>query len=83
MKQIEQCLDKAFLKKEPAPSQRWKAWIYYDKLVVYHYHHKCLVFDTKIYSVEFEWWEKQADRKGLASVLLYLEHKYKITLFKP
>lgn len=77
MKQIEQCLDKAFNKKLPAPSKKWKAFFHDGLLYVFHYHHLVLVYYPTHHQYLAEWWERPADKRGLDSAKEYLEARWR------
>lgn len=77
MKQIDECLRKAFQNKSPTPSRKWKAFIQKELdgkeyLYVFHYHHLIVVYciDTKDYT--YEWWEKPTDKRGLDDIKKWL-----------
>lgn len=77
MKQIDECLTRYFEGKEPL-KKKWKA-LPHPKvpniLCLYHYHHLVLVYDTVHHHIEAEWWEKQADKRGLDSAKEWLNRR--------
>lgn len=82
MKQMQECLDRAFQDKPPTPSRKWKAFINYHPdyrghLHLYHYHHLVLVYDTNTHAIRYQWWEKPADKRGLDSAKEYLEERWR------
>lgn len=81
MKQVQTCMDRVFEGKKPHKANKWKAYILDDILYVYNYQHLSLKFDIQNKEVVYKWYEKRADKRGLVSVLLYLEQRYAITLF--
>lgn len=74
MKQIRECLDRAFENKVPF-NRKWRSIIEDDKLILVHYHHLVLVFDLIDKNILHSWWEKPADKRGLDSALRYLEER--------
>lgn len=78
MKQIDECLTRAFEKKDPLPRKKWKGFLHYDEeiqatiIVLYHYHHLVLVHNCDTHESLYEWWEKQADKRGLESAKEWL-----------
>lgn len=83
MKQIDECLTRAFNNKEPLASKKWKAFIGTDKkthcrvLILFHYHHLVLRYNLDVHEVKYEWWEKPADKRGLDSAKAWLEERRK------
>jgi hypothetical protein len=82
MKQIEECLERAFSGKAPLPSKKWKAVIVEDKqfgkvLYLFHYHHQILIYIVDRHQFAEEWWEKQADKRGLDSAKEWLEERWR------
>lgn len=82
MKQIQECLDRAFSSKEPLPSKKWKGFLRFDEkagwvLIVYHYHHHVLTYLVDHNQYAFEWWERPADKRGLDSCKEYLEERWR------
>lgn len=79
MKQIDTCLTRVFDRKPPL-QQKWKAFIAeggYCKgeLHLYHYHHLVLIYHVEKDFIMYEWWEKQADKRGLESAKEWLEER--------
>lgn len=72
MKQIDECLDRAFSGKKPL-KKKWRAFITQGVLFLYHYHHLVLVYDIDTDWIVKEWWEKQADKRGLEAAKAYLK----------
>ncbi len=67
----------------PTHSKKWKAfwgdWMWSESIanreqfiLLYHYHHLVLVYDTQDKMVVFEWWEKPTDKRGLDAAKEYL-----------
>lgn len=82
MKQIDECLDRAFKGMPPLKSKKWKAFFEWDErekryyLFLFHYHHLILVYDLIDHEYLYEWSEKRADMRGLLAAKEYLEEKY-------
>ena len=74
MKQIQECLDRAFTNKKPL-KKKWRAIISDNKLILVHYQHLILVYDLIDNVIIYSWWEKSADKRGLDAALEYLEKK--------
>lgn len=79
---MQECLDRAFNNQRPPDSKKWKGiWIehpeYGKVLYLYHYHHVVLVYDDKNHRLLYQWWEKQADKRGLESAKEYLEARWR------
>ncbi|SFJ64536.1 hypothetical protein SAMN02799624_05348 [Paenibacillus sp. UNC496MF] len=77
MKQIQECLDRLFAGQAPI-KQKWQARLPADPpqtLFLFHYHHLVLVYDLSVNRPIYRWWEKQADKRGLDSALIYLEQR--------
>lgn len=77
MKQINECLTRAFEGQRPKPSAKWKAAIVDqypegDMLYLFHYHHRVLVYSLDKARVVYEWSERPADRRGLNSAKMWL-----------
>jgi hypothetical protein len=80
MKQIDKCLTRAFDNKDPLLSNKWKGIFRYDEelgkiLYLFHYHHQVLVYLVDHHIFTEEWWEKQADKRGLESAKEWLEDR--------
>ena len=75
MKQIQECLDRHFEGKFPL-QKKWQAREREDRLYLYHYHHLILVVNLKSKHLEYAWFEKQADKRGLNSAIKYLANKF-------
>lgn len=81
MKQIDECLTKAFNNKQPPLSKKWKAFQVFQPelggwvINLYHYHHLVLVYRVHDHHYLYEWWEKQADKRGLDSAKEWLEER--------
>lgn len=76
MKQIDDCLTRFFTCQKPL-KKKWQAFQQEESLVyLYHYHHLVLVYDGMKQKIVYEWWEKQADKRGLDSAKEWLDsHK--------
>ncbi|MGF0347734.1 hypothetical protein ACQR3P_29260 [Rhodococcus sp. IEGM1300] len=80
MKQITECLDRAFQKKPPL-NKKWRAQIMHLKdyphpvLIVMHYHHLSLLYCIERRKPLHTWWEKPTDKRGLDAALDYLENR--------
>lgn len=44
-------------------------------MYLYHYHHIVLVYDTDNHQVQYQWWERPADKRGLDAALAYLKER--------
>lgn len=73
MKQIDECLTRAFHNK-PRLKKKWQCIKVsprngegYFQYHLYHYHHLVLVYCPFSKTILHEWWEKQADKRGLES----------------
>lgn len=77
MKQIDECLTRAFAGKSPLPSKKWKAIIEDDLLLVFHYHHLILAYDVNTHERYREWHERPADKRGFDAALQWLEDRRK------
>ena len=72
MKQIEECLERAFDRKAPL-KKKWKAFIVDERyLALYHYQHLVLFYDFETKKITREWWEKPADKRGLEAAKAFL-----------
>lgn len=83
MKQIDECLRKAFSGKLPTPSRKWKGFIQRNEqggfsLHLFHYQHLILIYDLDINRVTYEWWEKRTDKRGLDSAKKWIEENQDI-----
>lgn len=80
MKQIQECLDRAFDDKPPL-RKKWRAQILrltdypFPVLVLMHYDHLCLLYCTERSKPLHTWWEKPTDKRGLDAALAYLERR--------
>jgi hypothetical protein len=45
-------------------------------MVLFHYHHLVLVFDTYLKKILYEWAELPADRRGLDAAKVYLKRRF-------
>lgn len=82
MKQMDECLTRAFEKKPPLKNKKWKAIMEFHQrygwvLYLYHYHHRVLVYLPYAHEYAFEWWEKPADKRGLESAKEWLEDRWR------
>lgn len=81
MKQIDECLSRAFEGKPPL-KKKWQLLKAvsktrdYHQWHLYHYHHLVLVYCPSSHTFLHEWWEKQADKRGLDSAKAWIEKKY-------
>lgn len=77
MKQMDECLNRAFEGKLPLESKKWKAVIRHEVighvLYLFHYHHQVLVYVIERNQVAESWWEKPTDKRGLDAALKFLE----------
>lgn len=82
MKQMDECLDRVFSFQHPAPSKKWKAfrgaWLGEkpNLILLYHYHHLVMVYDSTANEILHEWWEKPTDKRGLDAAKEYLNKKF-------
>lgn len=74
MKQIDECLTRAFKKNKPL-RKKWQAAINGNHLILVHYHHLVMVYDIETHTYLHEWWEKPADKRGLDSAKAWLEDR--------
>lgn len=80
MKQITECLDRAFAGKLPL-RRKWRAQIVTLKdyphpvLILMHYHHVCLMYCIERDKSLHSWWEKPTDKRGLDAALRYLKER--------
>lgn len=77
MKQMDECLVRAFNQLPPKKSSKWKAIItmhgeYEPVLYLFHYQHRVLVYAINHHQILDEWWEKPADKRGLDSAKEWL-----------
>ena len=87
MKQITECLDRAFQYKKPL-KKKWKAVIetlsidskQYRCLLLFHYHHLILAYDLEKGYVIYQWWETQTDKRGLNATIQYLKNKNEVSV---
>lgn len=85
VKQMDECLTRAFIGKEPLKSKKWKGFIRKDKsssalyLLLYHYHHHVLTYNIKNEEILHEWWERPADKRGLDSAKKWLSENKEFT----
>ena len=80
MKQITECLDRAFNNKKPL-KKKWRAGILtienVSLLIMFHYHHMFMAYDLNNHVYLHEWYETSADLRGLNAAKKYLEeHSY-------
>lgn len=76
MKQINDCLDRFFANKKPLKA-KWQArWHneYEHIMILFHYQHVVLVYDTKEHHILKEWWEVPTDKRGLDAAKEYLKN---------
>jgi hypothetical protein len=74
MKQIDVCLDRHFTGQLPLKA-KWQARWHKDHshmLILFHYQHVVLIYDTIAKKVEYEWWEVPTDKRGLDAAKEYL-----------
>lgn len=75
MKQIDTCLSRFFAGDRPL-KMKWFACQRPNTnepiLYLFHYHHLVLVYDFKHSIVLYEWWEREADKRGLDSAKEWL-----------
>lgn len=79
MKQIEECLDRVFQTQKPL-KKKWRAFFDFNDngeqiLLLYHYQHLILVLNMRLQAIEYIWYEKDADKRGLISAINYLVDK--------
>lgn len=82
MKQMQKCLDKAFAKQKPLPSEKWKGFLRFKEevgwvLYLFHYQHHVMTYLVDHHQYAFEWWEKPTDKRGLDSAKEYLEERWR------
>ena len=80
MKQINDCLNRFFARQSPL-KKKWSAHSQVldngsEVLLLYHYHHLVLVYHIQTNRVLHQWWERQADKRGLDAALAYLERRH-------
>ncbi|CDQ41937.1 hypothetical protein [Virgibacillus salexigens] len=81
MKQITECLDRAFQNKRPL-KKKWVAFLEWQQdvqrpyLYLYHYHHLILIYDPISYYSLYEWHEKKSDYRGLLAAKKYLNERH-------
>lgn len=75
MKQIDECFDRLFAGKKPL-AKKWQARSDGWRIVLFHYHHRILIYDIKRKQAVFEWWEKPADKRGLDAAKEYLKKHF-------
>lgn len=76
MKQIEICLDRHFSNQKPLKA-KWQARWHKENnnlLLLFHYQHLVLAYDVSKKTIEHEWWEVQADKRGLDAAKYYLQN---------
>jgi hypothetical protein len=74
MKQITECLDRAFNNEKPL-KRKWRAVVSQENnyLFLVHYQHLVLVYDLDNENILHEWWELPADKRGLDSAKQYIQ----------
>lgn len=72
MKQIDECLSRAFEGRRPL-KKKWRAGIDEGKLYLFHYHHLVMIYDLKTKEIKHEWWEKPTDKRGLDAAKKWLK----------
>lgn len=78
MKQMNDCLDRFFSDQKPLKA-KWQARWHKDYphvMILFHYQHVVLVFDTEKKTFEHEWWEVPTDKRGLDAAKEYLKNKF-------
>lgn len=78
MKQIDECLERFFTGKPPL-KRKWQARWYKDYphiMILFHYQHIILVYDTHKKEILYEWWEVPADKRGLEAAKKWLDNKF-------
>lgn len=79
MKQIDECLTRFFTDQKPL-KKKWQVIRQNETQVcLFHYHHLVLVYDGEKQKVVYEWWEKQADKRGLDSAKEWFDRYPQIT----
>lgn len=77
MKQMNDCLDRFFEGRTPLKA-KWQARWHKDYshiMILFHYQHVVLVYDTAEQKVLHEWWEVPTDKRGLDAAKEYLAKK--------
>lgn len=77
MKQIDECLDRFFSGMSPL-KRKWQARWHKEHnhiMILFHYQHVVLVYDTKEKKSLKEWWEVPTDKRGLDAAKEYLKNK--------
>jgi hypothetical protein len=76
MKQMDICLTRFFTKQIPLKKKWFAGRGDEETLVLYHYHHLVLVYNFKHDQILYQWWEREADKRGLDSAKEWLQiHK--------
>ena len=75
MKQMNECLDRFFKRLKPDSKKKWQAHRRNNLLLLYHYSHYVLGYDTEKNTIFHEWWEYPADKRGLEAAKEYLERR--------
>lgn len=78
MKQVNDCLDRFFSNQAPMKHKIQARW---DKefphvLLLFHYQHLLLAYDTEECKILHQWWEVPTDKRNLDAAILYLRNKY-------
>jgi len=77
MKQMNDCLDRFFAGQKPLKA-KWQARWHKDYshiMILFHYQHVVLVYDTHNQEILKEWWEVPTDKRGLDAAKEYLAKK--------
>jgi hypothetical protein len=75
---MDECLNRFFNGVKPLKA-KWQArWHpdYSHVMVLFHYHHRVLVYDTENRKILEEWWELPTDKRGLDAAKEYLKNKH-------
>lgn len=83
MKQIEICLQR-FFTGQPPLKKKWFATQHPNQnephnVYLFHYHHLVLVYDFQEDRILYEWWEREADKRGLDSAKEWLSQNKSVT----
>lgn len=76
MKQMDDCLTRFFTNQRPLKKKWFAGRADEETFVLYHYHHLVMIYNFKYDQILYEWWERDADKRGLDSAKEWLHiHK--------
>ncbi|MNM57585.1 hypothetical protein D3C81_687940 [compost metagenome] len=78
MKQVEDCLNRFFENKQPLKHKLQARWHkeHNHVVLVFHYQHLLLAYDTENKTILHQWWEVPTDKRNLEAAIKYLKNKF-------